>query len=229
MPELSDKLLIPIGAIIAALIAGFISFAGIMIAKDNKITEFRQDWINTTRNEISKFISLALNIWTQKNLIDSTQATESREKSIDRLSKVTETSTKELLHCQHMILLLLNPQKHIDLINSIKSISNECRYSESSSTGVLNKFIETLSTQSQVHLKSEWERVKSGEKIYRNFKKLGLFIFLATFLTVLYLSFSYTTRPSHPITFTPSKTEKTTPQKFNKNIPTSAIENKTIN
>ncbi|OAZ18301.1 hypothetical protein AYK88_26720 [Klebsiella aerogenes] len=48
----------PWGAIIAALIAGFIAFIGMVIAKENKISEFRQEWIKELRGNIAKLFKL---------------------------------------------------------------------------------------------------------------------------------------------------------------------------
>ncbi|HBZ2528766.1 TPA: hypothetical protein MG510_23905, partial [Klebsiella pneumoniae] len=48
----------PWGAIIAALIAGFIAFIGMVIAKENKISEFRQEWIKELRGNIAKLFRL---------------------------------------------------------------------------------------------------------------------------------------------------------------------------
>src|SRR5690606_14295723 len=48
-----------IGAIVAALITGLVSFLGLIISKENKVSEFRQDWINSLRSELADLISHA--------------------------------------------------------------------------------------------------------------------------------------------------------------------------
>lgn len=42
---------------IAAIITGLISLLGLIISKEQKISEFRQEWINALRSEISSLIS----------------------------------------------------------------------------------------------------------------------------------------------------------------------------
>lgn len=56
----------PWGPIIAAMIAGFIAFIGMIITKENKVSEFRQAWINDFREEISYLIE-AYKKWTLNN------------------------------------------------------------------------------------------------------------------------------------------------------------------
>ncbi|MBS0904348.1 hypothetical protein JK229_04315 [Pantoea dispersa] len=47
------------GAIIAAAIAGFIAFVGMIITKENKISEFRQSWIIELRALLASLISIS--------------------------------------------------------------------------------------------------------------------------------------------------------------------------
>jgi hypothetical protein len=48
-----------IGAIAAALIAGLLTFLGLIVAKENKTSEFRQAWIDSLRLDFAKLISNA--------------------------------------------------------------------------------------------------------------------------------------------------------------------------
>jgi hypothetical protein len=45
--------------IIVGLIAGFVSFIGLIITKEQKISEFRQEWINKLRDDIASLIGSA--------------------------------------------------------------------------------------------------------------------------------------------------------------------------
>lgn len=45
-----------IGAIAAASIAGLLAFLSLIIAKENKTSEFRQAWIDSLRLDLSKLI-----------------------------------------------------------------------------------------------------------------------------------------------------------------------------
>ncbi len=46
------------GTIVAAMITGTVAYITLVVNKENSISSFRQDWINSLREEISSFISL---------------------------------------------------------------------------------------------------------------------------------------------------------------------------
>ncbi len=46
------------GTIVAAIITGTVAFITLIVNKENSISSFRQDWINSLREEISTFVSL---------------------------------------------------------------------------------------------------------------------------------------------------------------------------
>lgn len=46
------------GTIVAAMITGIVAYITLVVNKENSISSFRQDWINSLRGEISTFISL---------------------------------------------------------------------------------------------------------------------------------------------------------------------------
>src|SRR5579862_1385600 len=45
------------GTIIAAVIAALISLLGLIISKENKVSEFRQTWIDSLREEVAAVIT----------------------------------------------------------------------------------------------------------------------------------------------------------------------------
>lgn len=46
-----------IGSISAALIGAFIGYLGLVIAKENKVSEFRQAWIDGLRKEVAEVVA----------------------------------------------------------------------------------------------------------------------------------------------------------------------------
>src|SRR5208283_2502860 len=54
MPRLPDA---AVGSIVAALIAGLVSLLGLIISKEQKVSEFRQAWIDALRAEIADLIA----------------------------------------------------------------------------------------------------------------------------------------------------------------------------
>lgn len=52
MIDISQSILIPIGVITASIIAGLFSFVSLIMSKEQKVCEFRRDWIEAFRAEV---------------------------------------------------------------------------------------------------------------------------------------------------------------------------------
>lgn len=50
------------GLIIAAIIAGYVAFFGLIISKEQTVSDFRQKWIDALREDISAVVSFATGI-----------------------------------------------------------------------------------------------------------------------------------------------------------------------
>lgn len=141
-----------IGVIAAALIAGIVSFLGLILGKEQKISEFRQAWIDGLRDEVSALISNA------NALVLSSSGT----KSIPHFVAVNDAEAH--------IRLRLNPKEPATnaIIENIERISKivapgragEIEYD------LLNKIEKDLAGQVNLVLKKEWARVKRGEPAY---------------------------------------------------------------
>ncbi len=62
MEQLPAQAFIAAGAILAAVIAGAFSFLSLVMSKEQKVSEFRQDWINSLREDICKFVSAIVHL-----------------------------------------------------------------------------------------------------------------------------------------------------------------------
>lgn len=191
----------PWGPIIAAMIAGFIAFIGMIITKESKVSEFRQAWINEFREEVSLLIE-AYKEWAYTNqhyrthlsispiyLVDSDSSRAHREKSKWYDSVLLE-SKSEIERYKGRIKLRLNS----DL--SRRSVE------ESNLDGLLDKIlsttklpeVESLSDKiymnSSLILSTEWRVVKKGEESYVKAKKFILWLaIIVGFIGVLSLCF----------------------------------------
>lgn len=177
----------PWGPIIAAIIAGFIAFIGMIITKESKVSEFRQAWINEFREEISLLIE-AYKEWAYttvlyKNhslishmpLADTELAKSLREKS-KWYDQVLLESKGEIERYKGRIKLRLN--------SDLNRRSNE----ENELDDLLEKIIKTTDLESvdtlssKIYLKSslilstEWKVVKKGEESYVKAKKFILWL-----------------------------------------------------
>lgn len=59
---MDPKLYMAIGPIIAAIIGAVVALVSLIISKESKLSEFRQAWIDSLRQEIADFLSNILHI-----------------------------------------------------------------------------------------------------------------------------------------------------------------------
>lgn len=175
----------PWGPIIAAMIAGFIAFIGMIITKESKVSEFRQAWINDFREEISLLIE-AYKQWAYYTVLykihlkvsffaDSEIAKSHREKS-KWFDQTLQKSKGEIDRYKGRIKLRLNSDPNR---RSIEENKLEDLLEKIIKTEELNS-VETLSDEiylySSLILTTEWKVVKKGEKSYIKAKKFILWL-----------------------------------------------------
>lgn len=145
--------------IIVALISVFISFISLIISKEQKTSEFRQAWINTLRDDISKFIGQVDSI--KKLILLNKVATEKDKKETSDAVVLDSIKLREI---KSKIELLINPKedKHIQLVQLLNQIVEEIKKNTN-----LSNSINELTKLAQKIFKEEWDRVKNGEPIYK--------------------------------------------------------------
>lgn len=179
MLEAPVNTLIPAGVIIASAIAGVFSFITLILSKEQQISEFRQKWIETLRDDISDFLGNIVVLVDMKK----------RQRSAKAANAGLIFTHSEIKDCQAAvsssltrIFLKLNPDdknenikaliKHLD---EIKSCTQSARWNE------INKKIDLVREDSQKLLKQEWDRVKRGEPAFVWAKRIALSIFFVAF------------------------------------------------
>ena len=169
MIEFPTQLVVPIGAVFAAAITATVSFIGLVVAKEQKISDFRQSWIDALRREISEFASNARRISAEEHPIDLrftgslVDSIEARNEAILRPDLFHENRLR-LAQSYYAIRLRLNPEEddHITLLQRMDEI-----YAALESYEEVTEALDRLSVHSQGVLKREWQRVKEGEPRYR--------------------------------------------------------------
>lgn len=152
----------PWGAIIAALITGFIAFIGMVIAKENKISEFRQEWINELRGNVAKLFNLY-----GASRVDSGLSEDARSKNNNEINEVIATIKLHLNHGNQS-------ESEKKLVESINALNLRVGAGETS----LTKLFDVLTDCAHLVLKEEWERVKRGEKNYYKVKDFLFIVFV---------------------------------------------------
>lgn len=174
------------GVIAAALISAFWSLISLIIAKDQKISEFRQAWIDQLRKEISSYNGQLLALSTSWLCFSKTEKSAERgriflQKNLERFAEIESKRTS--------ILLRMNPDEHEEIVASLDSIETIICDPERLPSDEFTKECEKLLCLSQKLLKSEWERVKKGEKTFRWLRNISFGIVVvagAGFLYTIY-------------------------------------------
>lgn len=168
--------LVPFGAIAAALIAGCFSFLNLVMSKEQKVSEFRQAWIDKLREDVSKYVAAitylasANAIWVSQGRQNIQQYYESMRPSFDNASQ-SFTS----------IVLRINPsdgnsetkEKIREFLLVLDAVRDAVRNEKHDDA---RQLADSLSEKMQPILKYEWERVKKGERIYRFTMAAAIFI-----------------------------------------------------
>ncbi len=164
MDSIPSGIYIALGAVVAAVITAIISIISSVIAKETKISELRQVWVDELRKELSTLISLInklANTW----FVIEVKTEEARKKWISE--NVDEI--KEIDELTHRLMMRLNPKEDDELIRLIKKLeklSDNVKNFENRDD--LDTTFDLFTTESQQILKREWIKIKSGESSYRN-------------------------------------------------------------
>ena len=169
--DIPASLYIAIGAIIAALIAGFFSFLNLVSSKENKVSEFRQAWIDGIRSEIACYAAAVIALGRFRAARDKFKE--------DSWYEATESAYKDAIESLTKIQLRLNPKhaqenpdsheaKLTRAIKDARDAFNKMDFeAASNATTAIRGAAGPL-------LKDEWERVKNGEPGYQDTRKSAL-------------------------------------------------------
>ena len=160
------------GTIIASVIAAVISLVGLIISKENKVSEFRQAWIDALREEISAIITHTSAIYS---------AHVANFQNVSTLWQNVRADYVGLNEAWAKVKLRLNPKEKssIAILNALEE--QESLFPKDYSEPDFQKLASNhrkLVDCTRVVLREEWRRVKRGELVYR------LATILAGFLVV---------------------------------------------
>ena len=186
------------GIMFASIVGGFFSLVSLVSSKEQKVSEFRQEWINGLRDDLSVFFSSA------RALCRTMQETRSPNTTDDDIQEF-KFGKEKIGHMRlagadalYRVKLRLNKNEpeHKELqrlLETAINIQNRINIDKGLDYTEALDAIERASDYSQDILKSEWERVKNGEPTYRRSKKIAfavLFIGLVVFSLSAYVILS---------------------------------------
>jgi len=180
-------ILAPVAAVLAALIAGAFSYFNLVTAKETKVSEFRQHWIDGLRSEISTFISrihmlFALEEYGQK-LEDGDYI---RDRSqLEQEARAAYAAIRLRINRDEKKQEAKDINEHF--LNRLED-ALECYNAREADD--IGHCLDTLLVESAHKLlKYEWDRVRVGEKAYRRAK--GIAIALVTLALMMFGAFIY--------------------------------------
>jgi len=162
------------GTIIAAVIAALISLLGLIISKETKVSEFRQAWIDSLRSEIAAVVTHA-------------RAMHGATFEKPTLWRTLRDDFVGLNEAWAKVKLRLNTKKseQIDVLEALKEHESIFQ-PETRDFARLDSTEEKLLAATQIVLKKEWERVKSGELTYKVAKMLAGALLLLGLIALLF-------------------------------------------
>jgi septal ring factor EnvC (AmiA/AmiB activator) len=182
--DVSNTLLTTYGALFIAMIAGAFSLLGLIISKEEKVSEFRQTWIDALRKDVANLIAYA-------NIIYAALLKFAKEEHRDAavfLSHNSENYIKANSALSRIKLRLngkesesQNLLKHIEGLEQLLEKAPELLDDPQFEIEPINKEIHTSAAKV---LKSEWTRVKRGEWQYRAAKYLAVLLFMGALVLV---------------------------------------------
>lgn len=200
MIELPGHLYIAIGAVTASIIAGVFSYFNLVTSKETKISEFRQDWINELRKDISAYVSSMQSLETFESYI--------KEHLEDQITNLEIIRKRAELHgsalsAYNSIQLRINKHeknKKAKKVNNnfILALDEAHENRKGGEEGDLGYLLEQVITNAEGLLKHEWNRVRDGEQSYRRSKNGALLLLvmsIAAFSVVGFYIYNY--KPSN--------------------------------
>jgi hypothetical protein len=180
---------VAIGAVIAALIGAMISLVSLVVSKESKVSEFRQNWIVEIRQDLARFMT-HLTAMEDSARVRFDNDKERFEKTRDSIAKLNEE--------YFAITLRLNPDEEMSkLVKSsmvnLAHIIADPRRDEVAINDEKVKFIES----SNRLLKSEWVRVRDGERTYNRTKMTAVsVVFILLFGIVAFFIMNFLRPPT---------------------------------
>jgi hypothetical protein len=176
------------GILITGLLAGAFSVLALVIAKENRLSELRQAWIDSLRSDLGSFVAYATLIQAYISMFPRKDSDESDSEQLKRFWDENHDSYLELNKASTQIKLRLNPAdpepEAAQLLSEMQSLEGLFSRIQSSTVEAVAALTARIENLAQPLLKKEWERVKRGEKWYRRSRLLA-FLLSGVFLLML--------------------------------------------
>ncbi|SEN35768.1 hypothetical protein [Nitrosomonas marina] len=168
------------GAMFAAIVAGFFAFMNLISSKEQKVSEFRQDWINCLRDSVSNYISSLTYLSTLYK--HYTESTNPKKDKFEMARGVEDVYSKVNTSYNDIVFRINENEKNPKgrKINDrfLKALSVTRQHYNKSEFSKARNSCDELREATKPLLKFEWVRVKSGEQNYRIAKIVSIIVLI---------------------------------------------------
>ena len=173
-----------LGAIIAAGITGVVSLLGLIISKEHKVSDFRQQWIDSLRDDISELLGYTEVAAQYVRAIQRDRGTDTEIYRLpSELFEKIKNEVRESERLYHKVLLRINPEEHSEVVDILEEIRVLFSVDGLPSGEVLHNIEVRLIKITQSILKNEWCRVKKGEPTFLLAKYIAAIVLIASVCT----------------------------------------------
>jgi hypothetical protein len=163
-------------ALLVAAVAGAFSLTGLLITKEQKVSEFRQAWIDALRSDIALYVATVSILLAHIETLDSLDKVKLLEETRDDYLKLNESAMR--------IKLRLNSEETesepvLRSMSAIERLMNSDFSQIRATSEVVRESLNTLEKKAPHLLKTEWNRVKRGEPMYRFAKWFAAVVLMA--------------------------------------------------
>jgi len=156
--DLSPPFIAAFATLFAAGIAATVSLVVSVLAKEQKTSEFRQEWIDGLRTDVAEWLGEVAMLYRLTTTLTPGDTAGNKEAITLRFENLVKVRTLSV-----RIELRLNPDEHTQMLKALRDLRDTAPSAESS---VLNPRIAAVSKECKAILKTEWERVKMGEPAF---------------------------------------------------------------
>ena len=154
------------GLAIAAILVGAAGFLPALLAKEQKVSQLRQAWIDSLREDLAEFI---VTMQVVLELTRVRQAAQGEQKAMEHFLSA-QAELRKALALYYRIRLRLNPRDHKELLDGLTEVANlfsgKREWGEAFAESNIGRIFEGVLDASQGVLKGEWRRVKRGEPLF---------------------------------------------------------------
>lgn len=188
--SINGPVLAAAAAITVAVIAGSFSFLNLITSKEQKVSEFRQQWIDALRSSMAEYLSAFsyLSIL-YKHFSEQSE----KDKNRFEMAKEVQDTYARVNRSYNDIVFRINPTEdnvegqslnkaYLDALEKTRQHYNQSQYKEAFCA------CDAVREAGKPLLKHEWKRVKRGEHSYTKAKRAALAVLVAGLIAAVGLT-----------------------------------------